>query len=68
MYLSMLMFSPCMHAYLPDLSDLKSMVESVTENLLLCLEHTGEKMGFKKLIIRNWGGWLESHKPVTEMN
>lgn len=57
MYLRMLTVSPFMQTYLLHLSDLKLVVETVTQNLLLCLECTGGKVGFKKLIIHNWGGW-----------
>lgn len=42
-YLRMLMLSACMHAYLIDLLDLKSLVETVMQNSLVCLEITGKK-------------------------
>lgn len=38
MYLRMLMFSAFMHAYLLDLLDLKSIVDTVMQNSLVCLE------------------------------
>lgn len=42
MYLGMLMFSAFMHAYLLDLLDLQSIVETAMQNSLVCLESTGK--------------------------
>jgi len=43
MYLKMLMFIGFMHAYFLDLLDLKSVVETVMQNSLVCLESPGKK-------------------------
>lgn len=55
MYLRLLMSCPFIHANLLSLLDLKSTVEIVVQNSLLCLSEYWGKMGFEKLINHNQG-------------